>query len=979
MTRTGKAGLFLLLLACAAPLRAADRAVLPAAALAYFIQGDFKDALAGAYEVVQDDPHSAAAHALRARIYNALGEAGPMRGDADAALRELPSFLPDVGGLIAEGTALWLEGRPEAAMASFDAALERDKNSIEALAGRARVWRTKGRPDKAKEDFDRLLKLEPKDTLYLYSRAAASYDLGRYDDVLADLTTALRGNLSFYPAFGLLGATFAQKGDTQRALAAYNKSLQLKADYAYGYLGRAALELVQNDLKAAFADFAEAVKAEPRSYAPYYNRAEAYWRLGQRDAARDDYQAAAAAPSLEAEYAVKIGDRLAQLELYAGAIDAYTRAYENAGGRKLPSASRRVQRGVEGRPTLSAVGVNALIHRAAARQSLKELGGAMKDLTEAVQRDPSSSAAWAARGTLFLFMKRESQALTDLNKAVQAAPQDAGSRVARAGFFSRTGQPRDALEDLNAAIAADPNSAEAYNSRGALYVNALNDPGKALDDVVAAVRLNPANPLYRFNLAMLQLKNRNFRQAVDAFSAALELKGPQARILDHRADAYFQLGDHAAALRDLQAALQADAQSALYDMKGSIELRSFAFAPALRDLDKALEMDPANVTALIHRGLAKGALGQLQDALKDFVKAAELDSRSKEAATCACQAQRLLKEPKAALSYCDRAVALDAAFGPAYLQRGLCLLALGRHDQAAQDLDASAQYGVRRGEQYLAGALARAGAGQYRQAHKDYQAAMLVDPSAHTAAAGFGPPRAGPEDYAGSISELEPAMASETRDPYVFITRADAMHNAGRYDKAIVEYTKAMELDGSLADAYVWRGISLTAQESFEAAQQDFLRALELDPKASMTHARLCAMQTLKGKYRAALEEAARALRLDPKNAQAYLCAGNARYFAKDYDRALDNFRLAAQKDLLNPGAHNGLGLGYFALRQYPEAVESFSRALSLNPHSARFYRNRGTAYSDMKSFANAAQDYRIASLLKRQPPPRPQPRPERA
>lgn len=960
-----------------------------------YLNGDFKKALSEVSDSISENSSVMAAYALRSRIWNVLGDQPAMLKDADRVVSKLGASLSllDTEERVAYGTALLAQGRTSHALTTFNAALEIDKDDAESLAGRARVFHAIGQNHEALTDLNRVLKQsERKRPLYYYMRATAYYDLGDLDHAIDDLTSALRLNKQFYAAYGLVGATLARKGDHKRALAAYNKALSLNPEYGYAYLGRAAIRLAQGVDEAAFGDFEEAVRVDAHSYAPYYNRAEAYFRRGNREEALNDYRKAINSFQLDADFAIKIGDRLCQFLLWKEGIDAYTRAYVLAGGEAdrlsplvNPSAVRnspwtKAKKDAPiaaGTPTvqkpkvvLSPAGVAALIHRARAYEGLKDPKRAMADLTEAIERDPSSASAWAARGMLQLRNGMEDEpALADLNQAVRLEPKTPEVRNARGSYYARTDKPKLALEDFNAALDADPDYPEAYNSRGALYANALNEPDKALSDIEKAVQLKPEDSGYRYNLGMMRLRQREFGRAVEAFNKALELKGPPARILAARADAYSLLGDHAAAFQDVQLALEKDPKFAgAYDVLGSMRLRAHDYEQAVRDLNQALQLDPDHVWARIHRGRALGALGSMRAAVKDFKKAVEADPHSKDAWTNLCQAKRMMKDPGGAVSDCTRAIEIDSFHSPAYIQRGLAYLAMREADKVLDDMGSAVALGVRSAEAHLAMGVAHAATRQYRDAHRDFEAALQIDPGVRSTQVGFAPSRDNGEDYFNAIADLDELTRGDTNQAYFFMMRGDAYLNAEHYDKAIQEYTKAMELDATNADAYVMRGVTLQSQDALDAAQQDYLRAIELAPNESSIHVRLATLLTLKRNYAGAQGEIKKGLKLDSKNAEAYLRAGNVYYFQRDYQKALDSYLLSAKLDPLNAAAHNGVGLGYFALKKHQLALEHFSRAIALNPRVDRYFRNRASTFTNMRSFNNATAEFKSASYLNTDP-----------
>ena len=50
------------------------------------------------------------------------------------------------------------------------------------------------------------------------------------------------------------------------------------------------------------------------------------------------------------------------------------------------------------------------------------------------------------------------------------------------------------------------------------------------------------------------------------------------------------------------------------------------------------------------------------------------------------------------------------------------------------------------------------------------------------------------------------------------------------YDAALADYTRALELDPNLAQAYNNRGTTYAILKNYDAALADYTRALELDP-----------------------------------------------------------------------------------------------------------------------------------------------------
>ncbi len=914
---------------------------------ALYRRGDFKDAMRSVNEALLADSRNGHAYELRARLWHAAGDLTRQKADATKALELLGVGTGSlaIDELVAQGGAQLLLGRVDKALESFNAALKADQKTPKALYARSRVWREKKDWAKCLADLNDALKLEPKTALWLYSRGRTWYDKGDDAKAVADLTSALRSNKNFTLAFALVGSAMARQGDLKRAAKAYDRAISIDPEYSYAYLGRAALKLRKGDEAGALKDFEEAVRADAQDYAPYFNRGELHWRGGRREQALSDYRNAMTSAKLTPEAAVAIGDRYQSLQLWKDAVAAYGRAFDLGSG------------------------VPALSRRARVFEADKDPKKALADLDAAVKLEPENAPVIAARGGLLARMGQDGPALQDLTRAVRLDPVDPEILVARASFYARVDKPSLALEDFTKAISADGKHAEAYNGRGALYANSLKEPEKALQDVMKAVSLKPREPGYHYNLGSLRLRNRLYLKAIDSFNTALALKGPAARILERRADAEFQIGDHSGAMRDLEAALEKDPRNAsIYDTLGHIRLRQRDYEQAVRDLSQALQLDNKLASAYQHRGLAYASLNQMKAAQADFRKSLELEPRSKDTWTYLCQARRLAKDPRDALKACERAIEIDSQHGPAYLQRALAKFALKQYPRVIEDIDTAWALGTRRAEGLIAKSISHAAARQYREAHRTYLQAVGMDPYVRSPYIGFSAGHPEGDDFLSAIVDLDGQMIKDLGDPYVFILRADSLHNSEQFDKAVLEYTKAMEIDGSIADAYVGRGVALTAQDALEAAQQDLVRALELEPNEAGARVKLAIVLTMRRNYKAALGELGKALQADPKHAEAYLRAGNVHYFLKDYPKALENYSLAVKNDPLDPNALNGLGLGYFALKRRDEALEAFSRAIATNSLIDRYYRNRAAVWTATQKFGNAAGDFKTASMVNTDP-----------
>jgi tetratricopeptide (TPR) repeat protein len=119
--------------------------------------------------------------------------------------------------------------------------------------------------------------------------------------------------------------------------------------------------------------------------------------------------------------------------------------------------------------------------------------------------------------------------------------------------------------------------------------------------------------------------------------------------------------------------------------------RGFAFlqtgkqAEALRDFNRALDLNPNDADAYLGRAVVSSRMGKHAAALTDLDRAIETDARYAEAHAKRCFVKMMLNRPADAVFDCERAVALDPRHRDAHTNLGVVYAAMGR----AADAEAS--------------------------------------------------------------------------------------------------------------------------------------------------------------------------------------------------------------------------------------------------------------------------------------------------
>jgi Flp pilus assembly protein TadD len=179
---------------------------------------------------------------------------------------------------------------------------------------------------------------------------------------------------------------------------------------------------------------------------------------------------------------------------------------------------------------------------------------------------------------------------------------------------------------------------------------------------------------------------------------------------------------------------------------------------------------------------------------------------------------------------------------------------------------------------------------------------------------------------------------------YRISDRALALYRQGRFEEAIAEWKKALELDPQDAAAVSNLGAALHGAGRLEDAAREFARALELDPDNVRAHTNIGIALARSKKYRDAARHFERALELRPGDAQARSAYGGMLVETGDLEKALAHLRVALELTPDSPDALNNYAAALARAGRYRDSLPYFQKALEFEPNSAELHFNYGRA-----------------------------------
>ena len=205
-------------------------------------------------------------------------------------------------------------------------------------------------------------------------------------------------------------------------------------------------------------------------------------------------------------------------------------------------------------------------------------------------------------------------------------------------------------------------------------------------------------------------------------------------------------------------------------------------------------------------------------------------------------------------------------------------------------------------------------------------------------------------------------VSKETALPYG--NRGNYYRDTKQWDKALVDYAKAIELEPNTSGYFNSRGKLYFEKGDFNQAIEDYNKAIAIkDSDGEYYHNRGAAL-AMRGQVNDAVVDFNRAIELRPQDLSAYEGRSLAYFNTGKFQDAINDYNfILAQK----PNDHAFLyerGLSYSRIGKYQEALNDLNKAIRLNSGSGAYYMSRATCYRDMGRKAEARADAQKAQQM---------------
>lgn len=266
--------------------------------------------------------------------------------------------------------------------------------------------------------------------------------------------------------------------------------------------------------------------------------------------------------------------------------------------------------------------------RAVARVKMGQNEAGLKDISLAIQKNPTNAENWFNKSLIFLSVQQTDSQKVALDRCLSLKNDHAEAAYYKGVWHYNHGEYEKAIQFYTIATDARRDFTNAYNDRASCK-RALNDLSGAIADYERALITDSSNAVILNNLGSALRLNKSYDKAIAYYTMALRKDTRYVPAYLNRGVAYQESGALDKATADFERVISLDSKNAAaYNNLAAIAIKQNNFKKAKEMADKSIERDARNGAAYYNRGIANQMLREDADCCSDWKKAAELGIES---------------------------------------------------------------------------------------------------------------------------------------------------------------------------------------------------------------------------------------------------------------------------------------------------------------------------------------------------------------
>nr|WP_246270074.1 tetratricopeptide repeat protein [Paraburkholderia solisilvae] len=345
---------------------------------------------------------------------------------------------------------------------------------------------------------------------------------------------------------------------------------------------------------------------------------------------------------------------------------------------------------------------------------------------------------------------------------------------------------------------------------------------------------------------------------------------------------------------------------------------------ALKQLDAALQVNPAHPRALLLRAGLLAQLGRYDEALAAYDRLLELMPTAVDVLCSRAVVLMALNRAQEALDTSERALRLDPRSFNAHRQRGHVLRDMRRFVDA---LDA-------------------------------YGRALSIVPNSVEVLLMQGLTLADSGRLDAALGSMNEAIAGQPNYVDAIYNSAVVLERLGRFDDALARCDRVLALDARHASALANKGNVLHSLERHEEALESYQTALEIAPLSIEMWCNRARTLVDLNRLPEALESCDRAIALDEQYKLAWFYRGRVLQRLHRYEEAIVNLDRVLALDAEDKAARFQRGNALRSLMRHDEALVEYDRVLALDPGNIPTHFTKAFVYLQAGDFERGWPEY---------------------
>ncbi|MEK7485735.1 MAG: tetratricopeptide repeat protein [Planctomycetota bacterium] len=338
--------------------------------------------------------------------------------------------------------------------------------------------------------------------------------------------------------------------------------------------------------------------------------------------------------------------------------------------------------------------------------------------------------------------------------------------------------------------------------------------------------------------AMLALSNKNFTEAVEYITKALELQ-PQ--------------------------------MSKLYTLRGNAKRELHEYAEAIKDYNQAFLTNPQEPDRVfMNRALLYRLIRKYPESLSDFNEAIRINPEAAQYHLNRGIIYYDLKKYEKAESDCQKAIELDAQYAHAYNLLGLVYEALNQSQKSLPLYDTALQLNPELEDAYENRANLKYAEQDYPGALNDFQTLLRINPQSSNAYHGRANIKTQQDDLSGALRDYDTALSFAPNSSSILIDRGILKREMEDLEGSLQDLNTAQNIDPQYVRIYNHRGFTRYLLKDFSGALEDLNKAIEMDARYTWPYLHRAQVKIDQQDLSGAIEDCLQSLRLNPEFARAY-------------------------------------------------------------------------------------------------------------